>query len=168
MVLPGDEILALSTEPRSARGAAIVNSIRDYEAAEHALRGRLRVQLHVGRTELEAIRFVLRRSIRREATRPSDIARRLACTPAAATSMLKRLEANDLVVRSQDSTDGRSRLVDLTPATKKQLSELLAPTNAALRALLGRIGDEEADLVASYISDVAHAYAVGARGPSRS
>lgn len=162
MSFTGEEVLALVDESRHPRVSALMDAIRAYEVAEIALRERLRHALDVGRAELEALRFVLRQEKRGEPVRVMDLARKLGCTAAAATSLVNRLERAGHLERSRDASDGRTRLVRLSIDTRARIVALLGPAGTLLDDALRRL-DHHAMQLAEYVRDAASAIEQGAR-----
>ena len=75
------------------------------------------------------------------------IAKRIGIEGPTLTRMLDTLEAEGLVVRRADPNDRRTKLIELTPAGKSALDEILAVAHSFRRTVLKDLNDSELDAV---------------------
>lgn len=74
---------------------------------------------------------------------PSRLAADLGVTPAAVSPLLRRLEADVLVVRTSDPHDGRSVRLALTPAARTIVASLREQVDAQVANLLSPLSAAE-------------------------
>jgi DNA-binding MarR family transcriptional regulator len=78
-----------------------------------------------------------------EACRVNDIAEKLAITVGGASQAVDRIEQKGLCRRQQDSSDGRSSIISLTPLGKSKLSEASPVFDDELRLWLNVPGTQK-------------------------
>ena len=74
---------------------------------------------------------------------PGDLSRAMMVTTGAVTKRIDRLESQGLVARTVAPTDGRGRLVSLTPSGVELVDDLMGRHLAREAALLGGLDDRE-------------------------
>jgi DNA-binding MarR family transcriptional regulator len=83
--------------------------------------------------------------------RMTDLAERVLVSPSGMTRAVAWLEGEGLVGRERDSGDGRSFIVELTPAGLDRLREAQVTHHACVRELLfGGVGPAELSRLAAY------------------
>lgn len=100
--------------------------------------------LGYGTARMEALSTIAR------STEPSAqiaIAKRIGIEGPTLTRMLDTLEADGLVVRRQDPTDRRTKLIELTPEGEKALEEIMRVAHAFRATVLKSLSDEDLDQV---------------------
>ena len=96
---------------RTGRGVAVLNALRDYRAAETAMRRRTRSAMRMGETDLLAIRFLLKAQTAGRAVSPKDLAAHLSISTASTTALIDRLVRSGHVERRPHPTDRRALLI---------------------------------------------------------
>ena len=87
-----------------------------------------------------------------EPLRMSTIAERLIISKGGTTKVIDRLEAQSLVVRSQDPSDRRALVVEITPKGREVLASMQSIVDAAVEEYWGQhVSNEEA----ATVSDIA-------------
>lgn len=96
------------------------------------------------RTGMPASRFALMRllALSDNGVGILDIARQLGINPAAVTRQVQDLEAEHLVRRRADATDGRRSFVRLSPKGRKLFQEIHERTHELERSLDATLGTE--------------------------
>src|SRR5262245_33205756 len=74
---------------------------------------------------------------------PGELARFTMVTTGAMTKRLDRLERDGLITRRRSTTDGRGRMVALTPAGRELIDRAFTEHMANERRLLAELGDHE-------------------------
>ena len=126
------EILDLTAEFEVDVSAALSVNRRDFEAMQH---------------------LVMSRSLS-----PTEIARRLGVTTAAATVIVDRLTAVGHVHREPHPTDRRAVVVVPTPASVTQAMERIRPLIQGVDAALDDFSTEEQAAITEYLRRVAGVY----------
>ena len=91
-------------DDRTRRGVAVLNALRDYRAAEAAMRRRTRSAMRMGETDLIAIRFLLKRESEGNPVSPKDLSAHLAISSASTTVLIDRLVRSGHVERRRPYT----------------------------------------------------------------
>jgi len=97
-----------------------------------------------GTARMEALSTIARSP---EPSAQIAIAKRIGIEGPTLTRMLDTLEADGLVVRRQDPTDRRTKLIELTVAGRQALEEITAVAHAFRASVLTGLSDEELDQV---------------------
>ncbi|MBT2186637.1 MarR family winged helix-turn-helix transcriptional regulator [Sphingobium nicotianae] len=100
--------------------------------------------LGYGTARMEALSTIARAT---EPTAQIAIAKRIGIEGPTLTRMLDTLEADGLVVRRQDPTDRRTKLIELTPEGEKALEEIMGVAHSFRTTVLKTLSDEELDQV---------------------
>ena len=100
--------------------------------------------LGYGTARMEALSTIARAT---EPTAQIAIAKRIGIEGPTLTRMLDTLEADGLVVRRQDPTDRRTKLIELTPEGEKALEEIMRVAHAFRATVLKTLSDEDLEQV---------------------
>ncbi|MCW2336545.1 MarR family transcriptional regulator for hemolysin [Sphingobium sp. B2D3A] len=100
--------------------------------------------LGYGSARMEALSTIARSP---EPSAQIAIAKRIGIEGPTLTRMLDTLEADGLVVRLQDPSDRRTKLIQLTPAGQEALDEIMAVAHAFRASVLEGLSDKEIDQV---------------------
>ncbi len=79
----------------------------------------------------------------------AEIARQLGIAHPSASVLVKQLEQRGYLRRKNDSADGRRQVLNLTPAAKKKLPELIQVWEAAEQAIQLAIDESGQDVIAA-------------------
>ncbi|MET4157163.1 MarR family transcriptional regulator [Agromyces sp. PvR057] len=132
-------------DDRTRRSVAVLDALREYRAAESAMRRRTRSAMRMGETDLLAIRFLLKERSAGRMVSPKDIAAHLGISTASTTVLLDRLVRSGHVARRPHPTDRRGLVIEATIDSDEEVratlgdmhrrmidvAESLAPTEAA-------------------------------------
>lgn len=132
----------------------LMDAMQRAHDSQTLFRGRLRVRLGIGATDLSAMQFIIRAEGRGAPARARDLTRMLGVTSAAASVIIDRLEHADLVERRADAGDRRSRTLALTDSGRISVHEIIGPTLVELDALLGALSAEQATCVSDLATAV--------------
>ncbi len=100
--------------------------------------------LGYGTARMEALSTIDRA---REPSAQIAIAKRIGIEGPTLTRMLDALESEGLVIRRADPNDRRTKLIELTPAGKRALDDILAVAHCFRKAVLTDLSDSELDVV---------------------
>lgn len=100
--------------------------------------------LGYGTARMEALSTIARSP---EPSAQIAIAKRIGIEGPTLTRMLDTLEADGLVVRRQDPTDRRTKLIELTPEGEAALAEIYRVAHAFRSTVLKSLTDEDLDQV---------------------
>jgi MarR family 2-MHQ and catechol resistance regulon transcriptional repressor len=83
------------------------------------------------------------------------------------TGVLDRLEARGLLQRHEDASDGRSSIVQLTPAGQALFEQVFPAHVAHLHALFDSFSDAELIAMRGHLQRMHHAFATATPAPSK-
>jgi DNA-binding MarR family transcriptional regulator len=95
------------------------------------------------------------------------IAERLAIVPRSVTDVVDRVEEAGLVNRRPDPDDRRSTLVELTPAGRQLVEQLVAARRACAESVIGSLDPGDRATLLRVLREMASAGHVGAPGGRR-
>ena len=127
---------------RTRRGVAVLNALRDYRAAEAAMRRRTRSAMRMGETDLLAIRFLLKREGEGSSVSPKDLAAHLGISSASTTVLIDPLVRSGHVERRPHPTDRRALVIAPTIASDDEVRATLGEMH---RRMIDVAEDLEAD-----------------------
>lgn len=139
-----------SAPPHSA--ARVIESLRDYRAAERAMRLRTRASMKMGETDLRALRFLLRSASEGRAVTPSDLRVHLGMKSSSITIMLDRLTASGHVRREPHPTDRRSLVITATPGADDEVRHTLAEMHDRMMATAAALDADQAEVVTAFLT----------------
>ncbi|HJV97848.1 MAG TPA: MarR family winged helix-turn-helix transcriptional regulator [Arthrobacter sp.] len=138
-------------------GAAVLKALRDYRAAEQAIRRSTRDSMGMGETDILALRFLLRARASGETVVPKDLSRILGITSASTTSLIDRLVASGHVRREAHPTDRRSVIVVPTTESDQEVRVTLGAMHRRMMAVAEGLPGEEARIVVQFLNRMAAA-----------
>lgn len=72
-----------------------------------------------------------------------SISKHLNITPPSTTTLINKLEKQRLIIRKADKDDRRLTYIELTPKTKKQLSDMKTKKEKIFNSLLSKLNEKE-------------------------
>jgi DNA-binding MarR family transcriptional regulator len=132
-------------------GAAVLKSLRDYRAAETAVRRSTRDSMGMGETDILALRYLLRVQASGKTVVPKDISRFLGITSASTTSLIDRLVASGHVRREAHPTDRRSVVVVPTVESDREVRVTLGAMHRQMMAVAESLTADEARVVVEFL-----------------
>lgn len=100
---------------------------------------------------------VLELLLQHQPMKPSDLLQYLATTPAAITTLLDRMERNELIVRTRDDNDRRIVWVNVSEKGKAEADRGTAIRNEMISQSLDRISSHNQQLLVYLLGKVANA-----------
>ncbi|MFF1252481.1 MarR family winged helix-turn-helix transcriptional regulator [Pseudarthrobacter sp. NPDC058329] len=131
--------------------AAVLKSLRDYRAAETAVRRSTRDSMGMGETDILALRYLLRMQASGKATAPKDLSQFLGITSASTTSLIDRLVGSGHVRREPHPTDRRSVVVVPTVESDKEVRVTLGSMHRRMMAVAEELSADEARVVVEFL-----------------
>jgi DNA-binding MarR family transcriptional regulator len=148
-------------EPRSSgywyagdgtrRGVAVLNALRDYRAAEAAMRRRTRSAMRMGETDLLAIRFLLKAQSAGRIVSPKDLAAHLSISTASTTVLIDRLVRSGHVERRPHPTDRRALVVAPTIDSDDEVRATLGDMHRRMIEVAESLTAEQAATVLGFL-----------------
>jgi len=137
-------------QDETRRGAVrVLQALREYRAAETAMRRRTKDSMGMGETDLLALRYLLEAARAGRPMGPRELGRRLGISSASTTTLLDRLARSGHVRREPHPTDRRALVI---VATEDSDSEVRATLGAMHRRMMaaaeGLTPDQSATVVA--------------------
>ncbi|WP_353828700.1 MarR family transcriptional regulator [Agromyces sp. SYSU T0242] len=139
---------------RTRRGVAVLNALRDYRAAEAAMRRRTRSAMRMGETDLLAIRYLLKREREGVAVSPKDLSAHLGISSASTTVLIDRLVRSGHVERQPHPTDRRALVILPTIATDDEVRATLGEMHRRMIEVAEELEPEEAVAVLHFLEDM--------------
>lgn len=140
---------SLSAQPPHA--LRVIESLRDYRAAERAMRLRTREAMKMGEADLKALRFLLKAESEGRAVTPTDLRAHLGMKSSSITIMLDRLTASGHVRRAPHPTDRRSLLITATPGADEEVRHTLARMHERMLAVAAALDGGQAASVTRFL-----------------
>jgi DNA-binding MarR family transcriptional regulator len=145
----------LQEGPPAAVGARpATRRLREILQISHAFEGRVRRELAVNATDLEAMEHLIQSG----PLAPGELARRLGLTPSAITAAVDRLERLGHAARTVNPDDRRGVVVTASPASRDKAMGLILPMVLAIDATLDGFDAQEQAVITVYLDRVLSAY----------
>jgi MarR family transcriptional regulator, organic hydroperoxide resistance regulator len=138
----------------------IVDALRVYAADDAAVTHRLARWLGVNAADAQAFGQVLYSQNRGTPLSPSVLAHRLNLTSGATATLINRLEAAGLVIRSREHRDRRIVTLRIEPDVKQQVLEFFAPLADRVDVMMKNHPEELLHAVVALLDDL-HAAIAG-------
>ena len=121
--------------------------VRRLSTATNRYVDRIRRDLEMTRSDLTAMEMIASRSRIGDPMSPSELAGALQLSASAVTSLVDRLEAMGHVRRGRRSDDRRRQSLTITETAAEVSGAAFAPLGRAVRSALGRMSDDELEVV---------------------
>ncbi|WP_104165774.1 MarR family winged helix-turn-helix transcriptional regulator [Arthrobacter sp. SX1312] len=149
----------------------LVDAVRRYRDAESSMRGQSRESMHLGRTDMTALRLMLRA---RQAGHPlsaAALSRELGISSAATTVLVDRLEQSGHAERRRSSTDGRAIEVWPTATTEHEVRSTMGTMHERMMQIASALPPEDCSTIHRFLDALGQAMteldfpATGTAGP---
>jgi DNA-binding MarR family transcriptional regulator len=138
---------------------AVLRALRDYRNVEVARRRSARDSMGMGKTDLLALRYLLRAQADGERVGPKDLSRMLGITTASTTSLVDRLVDSGHVRREPHPTDRRSLVIVPTVATDSEVRATLGGMHRRMMSVAEELSAAEAQIVVNFLRRMSEAVA---------
>jgi DNA-binding MarR family transcriptional regulator len=142
------------SDDRTRRGVAVLNALRDYRAAEAAMRRRTRSAMRMGETDLLAIRFLLKREGEGRAVSPKDLAAHLGISSASTTVLIDRLVRSGHVERRPHPTDRRALVIAPTIGSDDEVRATLGEMHRRMIEVAEGLEAQQAETVLYFLESM--------------
>ena len=138
--------------PRAESGFdALVDAVRSYRNAEIAMRGTSRDSMHLGRTDMAALRFLLRAGQSGRPLNAASLARNLEISTAATTVLVDRLERSGHAERRPSATDRRAVEIWPTATSDQEVRSTMGILHERMMAIAGALSAEERQVIYRFL-----------------
>ena len=137
--------------------ARVLEALRAYRAAETAMRRRTRESMHMGESDLLALRYLLRAEREHRVVTPKDLADYLAISTASTSVLLNRLEKSGHIHRAPHPTDRRALVVTTTGASDDEVRATLGQMHTRMLEVASRLSADEAAVVTRFLDGMREA-----------
>lgn len=134
-----------------AGAVAVLNALREYRAAEAAMRRRTRSSMGMGETDLLALRYLLEAEAAGRAVGPKELGARLGVTSASMTTLIDRLVKTGHIRREPHPTDRRALILRPTPGSDDEVRRTLGLMHQRMLEVAGALSAEDAHIVAGFL-----------------
>ena len=132
----------------------VIANLLDYRLAEEAMRQRTRVSMHMGTTDLQAVRFLLKAQSEDRIVSGRNLADHLGMTSASVTALLDRLTKSGHVQRTPHPTDRRSNMVTATPGSDDEVRQTLGAMHGRMIDTARGLSTDNAALIHRFLTSM--------------
>ena len=141
-----------SAEPFIAPHAHdVIATLLEYRLAEEAMRRRTRDSMHMGTTDLQALRFLIKAQGEDRIVSGRDVADHLGMTSASVTALLDRLTKSGHVQRTPHPTNRRSNMVTATPGSDDEVRQTLGAMHGRMIETTRALSPADAALIEHFL-----------------
>ena len=147
-----------SAEPFIAPHAHdVIATLLEYRLAEEAMRRRTRDSMHMGTTDLQALRFLIKAQGEDRIVSGRDVADHLGMTSASVTALLDRLTKSGHVQRTPHPTNRRSNMVTATPGSDDEVRQTLGAMHGRMIETTRALSPADAALIEHFLVSMTEA-----------
>lgn len=150
----------LDAGPRAAVPAPVadlVDALRAYRNAESSMRGRSRDSMHLGRTDMTALRLMLHAGQAGAPLNAASLARRLEISTAATTVLIDRLEKSGHAERRRSRSDGRAIEIWPTATSDAEVRSTMGVLHERMMSVAGSLTATECAVVQRFLGSLGDA-----------
>jgi DNA-binding MarR family transcriptional regulator len=136
------------------QGLTVLNALRNYRAAETAMRRRTRDSMGMNETDLLAVRFLLQAEQSGHRIGPKELGTKLGISSASTTTLIDRLVASGHARREDHPTDRRALVIRPTPNSDSEVRATLGRMHSRMMAVAGALSDEEARAIVGFLDEM--------------
>jgi len=138
-------------DERRRDAVQVLQALRDYRAAETAMRRRTKDSMGMGETDLLALRHLLEASRAGRPMGPRELGRRLGISSASTTTLLDRLTRSGHVRREPHPTDRRALVIVPTEDSDAEVRATLGAMHRRMLAAAEGLTPEQAGTVVEFL-----------------
>ncbi|MDD7963493.1 MarR family transcriptional regulator [Microbacterium thalli] len=142
----------MAVQDETSSAAAILSALSAYEAAEGAVRGRLRDSMLVCENDLLALEQLIEAQDHHVTLTPSNITQELGISSASTTAMLDRLERSGYLRRQPHPSDRRKVFVTLGDRPIEHLRRSGTEAHHRVETVIADMPDGSATLLVDFLS----------------
>ncbi|MEG9248748.1 MarR family transcriptional regulator [Arthrobacter sp. Soc17.1.1.1] len=143
--------------PGAERLEELIDAVRRYRTAEIAMRGRSRDSMHLGRSDMTALRLLLRAGQAGTPLTAAALARELGISTAATTVLVDRLAKSGHAERRPSATDRRAVEIWPTVATDEEVRATMGTLHERMMAAVNALSPAESAVIHRFLGDLGRA-----------
>ncbi|MDQ0735463.1 MarR family winged helix-turn-helix transcriptional regulator [Arthrobacter agilis] len=138
---------------------ALTDAVRSYRTAEIAMRGRSRDSMHLGRSDMTALRLLLQAKRTGRPLSAAVLARELGISTAATTVLIDRLARSGHAERRASPTDRRGVEIWPTASTDEEVRSTMGALHERMMAVVTGLRPEEYAVIHRFLGSLGAAMA---------
>jgi DNA-binding MarR family transcriptional regulator len=142
---------------RAAAGLDVLNALRDYRAAETAMRRRTRSSMGMNETDLLALRYLLEAQHAGREISPKELTAKLGISSAATTTLIDRLARSGRVRRKPHPRDRRALVLEASTASGAEVRQTMGMMHDRMVEVARSLPHEDAAVVVDFLSHMREA-----------
>ncbi|MGN8553665.1 UNVERIFIED_CONTAM: MarR family transcriptional regulator [Microbacterium sp. SLM126] len=142
------------TTPHDHEVLQVLLAVRAFSDAMDRMYGGMKDEMEMNVSDLSALRMLIMREQAGAVVSPHDLANHLRISTASTTKLLDRLTAAGHVERRPHPTDGRARIITLTPHSRRTFFEHFSERLRAMRCVADRYTDDELATITRFLSEL--------------
>jgi len=139
-------------ETKTRRGVRVLNAMREYRAAEAAMRKRTRESMRMGETDVVALRLLLQAKAAGRSLSPKDLSAKLGISSASTTILVDRLQKSGHVAREPHPSDRRGIVIVPTADTDVEVRATLDSMHTRMIEVAEGLSDTDADAIEHFLT----------------
>lgn len=136
---------------RAAEGTDVLNALRDYRAAETAMRRRTRSSMGMNETDLLALRYLLEAQQDGREVSPKELAAKLGISSASTTTLIDRLARTGHVRRKPHPRDRRALVLEASAESDREVRRTMGEMHKRMMDVAGTLTPEDAAVVVGFL-----------------
>lgn len=137
---------------QTAEGMDVLNALRDYRAAETAMRRRTRSAMGMNETDLQALRYLFEAQQDGHEVSPKELAAKLGISSASTTTLVDRLARSGHVRRKPHPKDRRALVLEATTESDCEVRQTMGDMHRRMMAVAATLSPEDAAVVVGFLT----------------
>jgi DNA-binding MarR family transcriptional regulator len=137
---------------RAAAGIDVLNALRDYRAAETAMRRRTRSSMGMNETDLLALRYLLEAQEEGRQVSPKELAARLGISSASTTTLVDRLARTGHVRRKPHPKDRRALVLEASAESDREVRQTMGDMHRRMMDVVQNLTPEDSAVVVGFLT----------------
>lgn len=137
---------------RAAEGIDVLNALRDYRAAETAMRRRTRSSMGMNETDLLALRYLLEAQQDGREVSPKELAAKLGISSASTTTLIDRLARTGHVRRKPHPRDRRALVLEASAESDREVRQTMGDMHKRMMDVARALTPEDAAVVVGFLT----------------
>ena len=146
-----------TAEDAAGRLDDLLDAVRRYRDAERSMRSRSRHSMHLGKTDMTALRLMLRAGQGGPPLSAAALARELSISTAATTVLVDRLEKSGHAERRRSTTDGRAIEIWPTATTDAEIRSAMGIMHERMMMIASSLPPEESCVIQRFLGALGQA-----------
>ncbi|WP_299166570.1 MarR family winged helix-turn-helix transcriptional regulator [uncultured Arthrobacter sp.] len=136
----------------SSEGKDVLDALREYRAAESAMRRRTRSSMGMNETDILALRHLFEAQQDGREVSPKELAARLGISSASTTTLIDRLARTGHVRRKPHPKDRRALVLEATSEADCELRQAMGNMHTKMMEVAGTLSTEDAAVVVDFLT----------------